>query len=199
MPVSRRTTLAALFAFVGWPARAAVPTPSQTEGPFYPRSGMRFDDIDNDLVKIAGAVKGAGGEVVHLSGRVLDRDGVPVANARVEIWQCDVNGRYLHTGDRGGKKRDAAFQGFGHDVTSDEGRFSFRTIRPVVYPGRTPHIHLKVLSAGRELTTQLYIDGHPDNARDVIWRRLSTADREALAMRFQEREGRETAEVEIVI
>ena len=199
MSLTRRTTLATLLALIGFPARAAMPTPSQTEGPFYPTPPMRFGDIDNDLVKIVGAVEQAGGEIVHLTGRVLDRDGAPVAGARVEIWQCDVNGRYLHTGDRGGKARDGGFQGFGHDITGADGVYRFRTIRPVVYPGRTPHIHVKVLTEGRELTTQFYENGHPSNARDFLWRSLSAAEQQALSMTFEDVDGRVEAAMDITI
>ena len=199
MSMTRRTTLGALAGLIAAPAQAAVPTPGQTEGPFYPRPSMRFADIDNDLVKIAGAVREAGGEVVHLNGRVLDRDGVPLAGARVEIWQCDANGRYMHTGDRSEAPRDPAFQGFGHDIADDQGRYRFRTIKPVVYPGRTPHIHVKVLLEGATLTTQFYTEGEPGNARDGIWRRLSDDERKAVAMVFNPIDGVPTAEVDIVL
>ena len=110
-----------------------------------------------------------------------------------------MNGRYLHTGDRGGAERDAAFQGFGHDITDENGNYLFRTIRPVTYPGRTPHIHVKVLTGDRELTTQFYIDGDPANERDGLWRRLSESQREAVAMRFQERDGKIETSVDIVL
>lgn len=184
MRLTRRTTLATVLALIGLPARAAVPTPRQTEGPFYPRPAMRHADIDNDLVKIAGAVRQAGGEVVHLMGRVLDRDGAPVEGARVEIWQCDATGQYMHSGDRGGTAHDPAFQGFGHDITDAEGRYWFRTIKPVPYPGRTPHIHVKVIAGDRELTTQLYLEAHPLNESDPIWRRLSDAERRSVQIVF---------------
>ncbi len=82
------------------PVRAAVQTPAATEGPFYPTKSMRYSDIDNNLVKISGVVKQAGGEILNLSGRVLDSNAKPIKGARVEIWQCDANGHYLHTGDR---------------------------------------------------------------------------------------------------
>ncbi len=159
-------------------AAAAVSTPSASEGPFYPTTGMRFEDVDNDLVKIAGAVEQAGGEIVVLSGRVLDKAGNPVAGARVEIWQCDVNGRYLHRGDRGWNSRDPAFQGFGHDLSAADGSYSFRTIKPVPYAGRTPHIHVKVLAGNRELlTTQFYLPDHPDIVRDLLYQRVPKARR----------------------
>ena len=166
-------------------AVAALPTPSASEGPFYPTSGMRFDDTDNDLVKITGEVEQAGGEVVTLAGRVLDSAGNPVAGARVEIWQCDVNGRYLHRGDSGWNSRDRAFQGFGHDLSTADGSYSFRTIKPVPYVGRTPHIHVKVLLDNRErLTTQFYLPDHPDNKNDWLYQRVPQAKRELVTMNF---------------
>ena len=94
------------------PVQAAVRTPAATEGPFYPTKPMRFDDIDNDLVKISNVVKQAGGEVLNLRGRVLDTKNKPINGARVEIWQCDANGHYLHTSDNNAVSQDKAFQGF---------------------------------------------------------------------------------------
>ncbi len=179
-----RLAAAAPLTVLGAHAAHARRTPSATEGPFYPTTAMRFDDVDNDLVKIGDAVKRAGGEVILLKGRVLDRKGAPLTGARVEIWQCDAGGRYLHTGDRRRARRDAAFQGFGHFTTGTDGAYWFRTIKPVPYPGRTPHIHVKVRHAGRELTTQFYIDGHRQNARDVLFRRMSPAARRTVAMKF---------------
>ena len=181
-------------------ARAAIQTPGAGEGPFYPGSGMRFDDIDNDLVKIGSRVKQAGGEIVRLKGRVLNQNSRPIESARVEIWQCDANGRYLHRGDVGGRSRDNAFQGFGHDMTNAEGEFTFRTIKPVPYTSRTPHIHLKVLVAGKEqLTTQLYLADHPGNEGDWLYRRIPQQQRELVTMHFKKTGQEPHAEVELVI
>ena len=164
---------------------AAVRTPAASEGPFYPTTGMRFEDVDNDLVKISGAVRQAGGEVVRIGGRVLDADGTPLAGARVEIWQCDVKGRYLHRADFGWGSRDKGFQGFGRDVTGADGAFAFRTIKPVPYSGRTPHIHVKVLHRERErLTTQLYLPDHPSNQHDGLYRRIPPAQRDLVTLYF---------------
>ncbi|WP_439138645.1 hypothetical protein [Roseicyclus sp.] len=187
MPLNRRFVLSLLAAlpFSGLSKAAlAQRTPAAMEGPFYPTGAMRFADADNNLVRISGLVRDAGGEVIILKGRVLDRAGAPVARARVEIWQCDVNGVYLHTRSRSQGGYDDAFQGFGHVVTGADGVYAFRTIRPTVYPGRTPHIHVKVFTESAELTTQFYLADHPLNASDRLYRSMNTAEREAVSMRF---------------
>ena len=181
-------------------ARAAMTTPAASEGPFYPTRDMRYDDIDNDLVKISDQVKQAGGEVVKLSGRVLDQQGKPLQSARVEIWQCDVNGRYLHRADYDPASSDRAFQGFGHDITDEDGNYSFRTIKPVPYSGRTPHIHLKVLADGRDiLTTQLYLPDHPHNDRDWLYRRIPKNKRDLVTMHFDTSAEEPEARVDLIV
>jgi len=83
----------------------------------------------------------------------------PNAVARIEIWQCDVNGHYLHTRDNNAVA-DSSFQGFGHAITGSDGVYEFITIKPVPYPGRTPHIHVKAFANDKELTTQFYLNDH---------------------------------------
>jgi len=147
-----------------------VATPRQTEGPFYPVEWS--GDIDSDLVMVKGEAAQAMGQITHVMGRVLDADGAPIAGAMVEIWQCDNNGRYRHPSDRNAT-RDAAFQGRGRATSGSDGRYSFRTIRPVAYPGRTPHIHFAVKTKGRDKwTTQCYVKGEPQNERDGIYRSI---------------------------
>jgi protocatechuate 3,4-dioxygenase beta subunit len=150
------------------PARAAglIPTPAQSEGPFYPIELPA--DIDWDLLRLAGSAQEALGAVTYVEGRILDRDGRPVPGTRVEIWQCDAKGRYRHPGDAQGPM-DEAFQGFGRVLAGADGSYRFRTIRPVAYPGRTPHIHFAVLPPGaRRFITQMYVEGEPGNARDFL-------------------------------
>ena len=196
----RRCLLCGIAALPVSGLAAIDPTPSAAEGPFYPSTGMRFDDIDNDLVKVAGKVEQAGGEIVTLAGRVLEASGKPVAGARIEIWQCDVNGRYLHRGDRGGAARDDGFQGFGHDISKADGAYAFRTIKPVPYTGRTPHIHVKVLIDNRErLTTQFYLPDHPGNARDWLYRGVSASKRERVTMHFEANDDWPRAMLDIVV
>jgi protocatechuate 3,4-dioxygenase beta subunit len=154
-------------------AEALTATPRQTEGPFYPNKLPL--DTDNDLIIVNDAITPAIGEVTHLSGRVLDLSGEPLRNVVVEIWQVDGNGRYLHTADNNAK-RDANFQGFGRFLTGSSGDYYFRTVKPVPYPGRTPHIHFKLKQKGTEdFVTQCYIKGHAQNERDGIFRNIRDA------------------------
>jgi protocatechuate 3,4-dioxygenase beta subunit len=150
-------------------AQALVETPRQTEGPFYPdRLPL---DTDNDLVILGDRLTPAVGDVTHLSGRVLDLQGNPLRNMTVEIWQVDNHGAYLHSRTNNASQRDQNFQGFGRFETSSSGEYRFRTIKPVPYPGRTPHIHMKVKRGDRDLlTTQCYVKGHPQNERDGVLR-----------------------------
>ena len=155
----------------GWFAEELTRTPAQTDGPFYPNKLPL--DTDNDLIVIINALTPAVGAITHLHGRVTDVKGVPVRNAVVEIWQVDNNGAYLHTGTSNKEKRDANFQGFGRFVTGMSGEYYFRTIKPVPYPGRTPHIHVKVRKNDKVvLSTQCYIKGEPQNAKDGIYKSL---------------------------
>ncbi len=148
-------------------AQALVETARQGEGPFYPDKLPL--DTDNDLLIVNDWLTPAVGEITHLSGRVIDRRGDPLRNVVVEIWQVDGNGAYLHSRTANREKRDARFQGYGRFLTASTGEYYFRTIKPVPYPGRTPHIHVKVRRGDRELlTTQCYIKGHPGNARDGL-------------------------------
>jgi protocatechuate 3,4-dioxygenase beta subunit len=173
-PTNRRRFLhrlsfgAVLFAVPGALAEELIRTPPQTEGPFYPNKLPL--DTDNDLIVVNDDLTSAVGEITWLNGRVLDRRGEPIRNALVEIWQCDHHGAYLHTGSGNRDKRDSHFQGFGRFVTGSTGEYVFRTIKPVPYPGRTPHIHFAIKIKGRkELITQCYIKGHPGNEKDGIY------------------------------
>lgn len=142
-------------------------TPRQTEGPFYPDKLPL--DTDNDLLVINDSLTPAIGEITYLSGRILDARGEPIRNAVVEIWQVDSKGVYLHSGSDSHANRDRNFQGFGRFLTGSTGEYLFRTLKPVPYPGRTPHIHFAVKLKGRDkFTTQCYVQGHPGNARDGI-------------------------------
>ena len=113
-------------------------------------------------------------------------DGEPVDGALVEIWQCDAQGIYDHPLQPGRDKRDSAFQGYGRLLVKADGRYSFRTLKPVAYIGRSPHIHFKVVtSTGKMLTSQFYIAGDPGNDRDGVFRGIrDTRQRELVEMKL---------------
>jgi protocatechuate 3,4-dioxygenase, beta subunit len=184
-PISRRRSLSALavgllagrlavpgaFAEELEQGKLRLPTPDMGEGPFYPDK-MPLD-TDNDLLILNDSITPAIGEVTYLSGQVLTSNGAPVRNAFVEIWQVDGNGVYLHSGSDSAGKRDSNFQGYGRFLTDSTGRYYFRTIKPVDYPGRTPHIHIAVSKSGhRILTTQILIKGNPRNETDGLFKRI---------------------------
>jgi protocatechuate 3,4-dioxygenase beta subunit len=173
MPTTRRLILewlggAALASGSSWPVLAQPaepppkaacrrPTPSQTEGPYFRRNAPLRTDIAPGLT----------GRRLIVHGFVLDRACRPVAGARIELWQADSAGAYDEAGDR---LR-------GHGFSDEQGRWRFETARPGPYPGRTPHLHIKVLQPrGRTLTTQLYFPDEAANRRDSIFdRRLVMA------------------------
>ena len=175
---------AAFFTTPGAFAEALTITPRQTEGPFYPDHLPL--DTDNYLLILNDSITPAVGEVTYLSGRILGPDGAPLRGATVEIWQCDSNGVYLHSKNFGGHtKQDKNFQGYGRFITASSGEYLFRTIKPVPYTGRCPHIHAKVRVNGRELlTTQLYIKGDPGNEKDGQFKRVDAKAREAVIADF---------------
>ena len=130
------------------------PTLAETEGPFFkPRSPQRSDLRE----------AGIEGRAVELSGYVLTRSCRRVAGALVDLWHADNGGNCDNTG----------FRLRGHVFTDDEGRFSFRTIIPGLYPGRTRHYHVKIQAPGERsvLTTQFYFPDERRNRTDELFRR----------------------------
>ena len=159
-------------------------TPRQTEGPFYPDK-MPLD-TDNDLIIINDSLTPAVGTVAYLSGKVTDIKGKAQRNALVEIWQVDKHGIYLHSRGGSREKLDSNFQGYGRFLTDSKGRYSFRTLKPSPYGGRTPHIHMAVSTKGkRVLTTQCYVKNEPRNQKDFILQRVKdTKARDSLVVSF---------------
>lgn len=175
---------AAMFTTPGLFAAELSVTAGMMEGPFYPDKLPL--DTDNDLLIINDGITPAVGEITHLTGKVLDAAGNPVRNAFVEIWQVDSKGAYLHGGSDNGDKRDKNFQGYGRFLTDVKGQYYFRTIKPVAYPGRTPHIHVGISRGGnRVFTSQLFIAGEPGNARDGLYRSLNEAGQKTITVPFE--------------
>ena len=190
----------AMFLLLALPATGAAAlelTPAQTEGPFYPQ--RKPSETDTDLTRI-GNGPAAKGEVLVLNGRVADPDGKPIEGARVEIWQVDHQGIYLHPGDPQAARRDVNFQSYGEARSDADGKVRFTTIRPPPYEGRPAHIHVKVTPPnGATLTTQLYFADDASLARDGIARRLGKALERVTLRPAKGQDGRLEAAVTLVV
>lgn len=177
IPLSRRRlvqsltlTAAGLWA-PGAFAELLTLTPAMTEGPFFPDK-LPLDQ-DNDLIRMTDHTTPAVGTITNLSGRVLDKNGNPVKDALVELWQADDHGTYIHTKGAAQGERDPGFQGYGKFETAKDGGWKFRTIKPGLYTGRTRHYHFGVTLKGQpRFTTQLFFKDEPGNAKDGILRNL---------------------------
>ncbi|HEY6123687.1 MAG TPA: hypothetical protein VIV63_03480 [Steroidobacteraceae bacterium] len=180
--ISRRRVLlgtgaCATVAALGGTAAAADKlrrTPTQVLGPFYPLDKPL--DADADLTLVKGRKGRAEGQVLHVMGRVLNADGVPVSGARIEIWQANARGRYAHPADNSPAPLDPNFQGYCQLLTDADGRYRFKTIKPLGYPAgdimRPAHIHFDVMGKHNRLVTQMYFPDDPMNDSDVV---LATA------------------------
>lgn len=171
-------------------ADMARPIIGVSEGPFYPPARWRaqWSDWDADLTRVQHREGSplTRGDLLGLEGDLVDTSGRRIDGAEVEIWQCDVMAAYHHPRVKMEPGRfDPGFAGFGATRTSAEGAWRFRTIRPVAYPGRTPHIHLKLRHPSfGEVTSQLFVAGDPGNDGDFLWRRIPDADRPGVALRL---------------
>ena len=162
-------------------------TPQQTEGPFYPEKTIEQQLYnDTDLSRKIGGHEFALGQKAVVEGVVMDRKGKPVPKAIVEVWQACKSGRYNHSSDsRNPALLDNNFQFWGRAVTGEDGRYSFTTIIPGQYPGRTArHIHFRVDAEGfRRCTSQCYFSDYgDDNMRDGIYRSLDAAERKLVTV-----------------
>jgi protocatechuate 3,4-dioxygenase beta subunit len=199
-PALLRRSLLAMPVLAALPAQAqSLRTPSQMEGPYYPNAIPA--DADADLLRVAGQPGAARGVPLLLGGVVRGPDGAALAGARIEIWQADAAGIYLHPRDPRQAQRDAGFQGYGRAVADGAGRYAFRTIRPGLYPGRTPHIHLRAQPAGSgaALTTQVYFPDEPRNETDGLLRRVAPESRALLLARVTPMDGGQRAEFDIFV
>ena len=195
--------MSSLYFTPGLMAEMLTLTPKQTEGPFYPDK-MPLD-TDNDLIVINNSLTPAVGTIAYLNGRITDSKGSPIRNALIEIWQVDNNGVYLHSKGGPRSKLDSNFQGYGKFLTDSKGRYSFRTLKPSPYSGRTPHIHVAVSVNGtRKLTTQCYVKGEPRNEIDFILKKVRDPKaRDSLIIPFRpikdSKLGETTAKFDIVL
>lgn len=194
---------AAAFATPGLFAEELMKTSPVGEGPFYPDK-MPLD-TDNDLLIINDSITPAVGTITHLTGKVYGATGKPLRNAFVEIWQVDNSGSYIHTGSDNKDEADKNFQGYGRFLTDSQGNYYFRTIKPVEYPGRTPHIHVAVSKNGKRIfTTQMLVKGNRRNESDGLFRAIRDPKaRETILVDFKpiadSKLGEHTANFDIVL
>lgn len=197
--LSRRVLLTAgagLAAGAAGPAIAAgmrAVTPANPEGPFYPKHQQ--SDKDADLTIIDGQDQRAEGQVIRVTGQVLDEDGKPIAGALVDVWQANTFGRYHHEDDSATAPVDPGFQGWAMIRTDADGHYAFKTIKPGAYQAdgdwiRPPHIHFRVTRRGyHELTTQMYFAGEALNDKDRLLQSVPADRRALLVVEFDHSSG----------
>jgi protocatechuate 3,4-dioxygenase beta subunit len=132
---------------------------------------------DNDLSRAVAGGPRALGQLIQVSGRVLDEDGSPVAGAVIEMWQANAAGKYIHEYDRTDSPVDPNFIGSGRVLSDQEGRFDFLSIKPGAYPvpesdwwWRPPHVHFSIFGPSwmSRLVTQMFFPGDPLNESDLL-------------------------------
>jgi protocatechuate 3,4-dioxygenase, beta subunit len=147
-------------------ASKRLPTPQDGEGPFYPKQWS--GELDSDLLNFNGK-QYSNGTPMTLAGKVYSVDGTPLAGATIEVWQCDEIGEYRHPSSGGEAPAERGFQGFSRILSTSEGGYSFRTLKPVPYNGRPAHVHFRVMAAGhRPLTTQMYFNGENEEGNFLL-------------------------------
>jgi len=146
-------------------------TPDQILGPYFPVgcTPVRKDD----LTTIEGVDGVAQGEIIEITGRILNRHGEPVRGLELTIWQANTFGRYAHDNDTNPAPLDPSFTGCVDIRSNDEGVYRIKTVKPGAYPAgpdwmRPPHIHFEVHGRFERLITQMYFPGEPLNASDRL-------------------------------
>jgi protocatechuate 3,4-dioxygenase, beta subunit len=173
-------------------AIAQALTPPEAEGPFFPVNTNV--ERDADLTRLAGRSQRAAGQVIELNGKVLNAKGQPVSGARIELWQANAAGRYVHPReDANPAALDPNFQGYALLTSGPDGGFRVITIKPAHYNGptlgvRTPHLHWKVEAGARKLSTQSYFPDEPLNDSDALMRRMGEPSRALIARKAQANE-----------
>jgi protocatechuate 3,4-dioxygenase beta subunit len=162
-------------------AQATSGTPGQILGPFYPM--VRTMNDTGDLTRVPGRAGRAEGQILNVSGTVLNGRGEPVRGAKLEVWQANALGRYAHPSDRNPAPLDPNFEGFGVVTTDDQGRYRFITIRPAAYPIlgtdmiRPAHIHFDIMGRYDRIVTQMYFAGDPYNEKDRFLQSVARPER----------------------
>ena len=143
-------------------------TPPQSTGPFYKIPSKIFN---NDMTNNGKAI----GKRIKVYGKVLDSKCKPITNAVLDIWQANSFGKYNHQADLSESRKDNDFYGYMRLLSNEKGEYKFHTILPGSYKvskdlTRTSHIHFKVTSKQKQLTTQMYFKGNKMNKKDFLFK-----------------------------
>jgi protocatechuate 3,4-dioxygenase, beta subunit len=146
-------------------------TPDQILGPFFPIS--RGHTQQCDLTVVDGANGVALGEIIEVTGRILNRQGDPVSGAGLTVWQANACGRYMHPADANPSPLDPNFVGSTDIRSGGDGAYRIKTVKPGAYPAgpdwmRPPHIHFEIHGKYERLITQMYFPDEPLNASDRL-------------------------------
>ena len=190
--ISRRTfavgglATAGLFVGAGRVIAAAPLTAESPMGPFFPLNAP--SDSDADLTMLKGHSKRAAGQVIEVTGRVLDQKGNAISGARLDLWQANAAGRYDHPSDIAKAPLDPDFQGFASIVSDAKGDWRIVTIMPGGYDSpignRPPHIHFDTRGKTHRNIAQLYFPENAEaNARDLLFKGLEGQAATSVALR----------------
>ena len=146
-------------------------TPDQVLGPYFPARGRPVGQ--HDLTAVKGSNGRAQGEIIEVTGRILDLQGEPVRGVRLTIWQANTFGRYAHANDTNPAPLDPNFAGCAGIRSDDHGVYRIKTVKPGAYPAgpqwmRPPHIHFEVHGRFERLVPQMYFPGEPLNTHDRL-------------------------------
>ncbi|MGH6659522.1 MAG: hypothetical protein ACREBM_07725 [Sphingomicrobium sp.] len=155
-------------------------------GPFFPLDVP--NDSDADLTMLKGHSKRASGQVIEVTGRILDQKGNTIAGARLDLWQANAAGRYAHPADIARAPLDPDFQGFASIVSDANGDWRIVTIMPGGYDSpighRPPHIHFDTRGKTHRNIAQLYFPENAEaNARDLLYKGLEAQAATSVALR----------------
>ena len=155
-------------------------------GPFFPLTVPT--DSDADLTMLKGHSKRALGQVIEVTGRVLDQKGNAIAGARLDLWQANAKGRYAHPADPAVMPLDPDFQGFASIVSDAKGEWRIVTIKPGSYDSpignRPPHIHFDIRGKSHRNIAQLYFPEDAEgNGKDLLYKALGDQAGTSVAVR----------------
>jgi protocatechuate 3,4-dioxygenase beta subunit len=137
----------------GTTSAACAVAPAETAGPYPDKLGM----ITNAAFFRRDITEGRPGLPLTLTITVVNANNncSPVANANVEVWQCDASGYYSEYSQPGYNGTGQTYLR-GLQTTDANGQATFNTIYPGWYSGRATHIHVEIFVNGSLVkTTQI--------------------------------------------